>query len=74
MKQRNIDGIYFRVKRDEKWQNICFSDLFEDEMDEILTGKSNLWLCNMCKRLAEVIRRLGNEFEIIGVDGEEDEQ
>lgn len=25
--QRNLDGVYFRVERDGKWQNICFSDL-----------------------------------------------
>ena len=33
---RNLDGIYFRIKRNNKYESICFSDLTEDEMDEIL--------------------------------------
>ena len=30
---RNLDGIYFRVQRDEKWENACFSDLTQEEME-----------------------------------------
>ena len=30
---RNLDGIYFRVQRDEKWGNTCFSDLTQEEME-----------------------------------------
>jgi hypothetical protein len=26
-KQRNLDGIYFRVKRDGKWVTVCYSDM-----------------------------------------------
>lgn len=36
---RDLDGIYFRVKRGEKWQNICFSDLTDEEMDTVLEGR-----------------------------------
>lgn len=36
---RNLDGCYFRVKREGKWQNICFSDLTKDERDEVTNGK-----------------------------------
>ena len=24
---RNLDGYYFRVKRDGKWDNVCWSDM-----------------------------------------------
>lgn len=27
----NADGIYYRIKRDGKWQNICFTDLTTEE-------------------------------------------
>ena len=30
---RNLDGIYFRVQRDGKWENACFSDLTQEEME-----------------------------------------
>ena len=29
--QRNLDGVYFRVERDGKWANVCFSDMTADE-------------------------------------------
>lgn len=44
---RNLDGVYFRVKRDDKWQNICFTDLTEEETEEILKGKSDTWLWSL---------------------------
>lgn len=30
-KQRNLDGVYFRVQRDGKWLNVCYSDMTPDE-------------------------------------------
>lgn len=33
---RELDGYYFRVKREDKWENICFSDLTDEEMDKML--------------------------------------
>ena len=25
-KKRNLDGVYFRIRRDDKWYDLCFSD------------------------------------------------
>lgn len=36
---RYLDGLYFRVKRDGAYDNACFSDLSEAEMDEVLAGR-----------------------------------
>lgn len=36
---RNLDGAYFRIERDGKWQSICFSDLTEDEMKSVMKDK-----------------------------------
>ena len=36
MINRDLDGIYFRVKRDDRWQNICFSDMTDEEIDTII--------------------------------------
>lgn len=65
-KQRNLDGVYFRVKRDDKWCNVCFSDLTNDEKDEILSSRSDEWLKNMCKILADTIYSIGEQFGIVG--------
>lgn len=36
--KRDLDGIYFRVKRGKHWESICFSDLSDEEMDKVLKG------------------------------------
>ena len=33
---RNLDTCYFRAKRDGKWENLCFTDLTEEEQKEVL--------------------------------------
>ena len=72
MKNRNLDGAFFRVKREGRWQNICFSDLTEEEMDAVLNGQSTIWLKSLCKHLGQVLRYIGNEFDIrCGGDEEE---
>lgn len=73
MKDRNLDGAYFRVKRDGKWQNICFSDLTDEEMDAELDGRTEMWLKSLCKHLGETIKRIGDEFDICCGDEEEEE-
>lgn len=64
-KKRNLDGVYFRVERDGKWENACFSDMTEDEQRHVLEGRSEEWLTNLAVMLAETIRHLGDQFGII---------
>ena len=52
---RNLDGYYFRVKRDGKWDNICWSDMTDEERDEQMTNRSEEWLKSLCKGLGNVI-------------------
>ena len=39
---RNLDGCYFRIKRNEKWQNICFSDLSDSERSSVMNGRNKV--------------------------------
>lgn len=55
---RNLDGVYFRVKRDEKWQNLCFSDLTEEERNEVMNGRDEKWLRSLCNILANTLKIL----------------
>lgn len=50
---RNLDGCYFRVERDGKWQSICFSDLTAAERDKVTEGKTAEWLKSLCYHLAD---------------------
>lgn len=61
---RNLDGVYFRIYRDAKWQNICFSDLSDDEMEEVMKDRPVEWLKSMCKILGKTIREIGDQLDI----------
>ena len=62
---RNLDGVYFRIKRDDTWQNICFSDLSDDEMEEVMKDRPIEWLQSMCKILGKTIREIGDQLDIV---------
>ena len=64
MKKRNLDGVFFRVFRDGKWDNVCFTDLTESEQIEMLSGWEKENLTNMCLHLARTIRGIGDQFDI----------
>ena len=51
---RTLDRVYFVVKRDDKWQNICFTDLTNEETDTILKDRTEVWLLSMLEVLLNV--------------------
>lgn len=63
--KRNLDGIYFRVKRDEKWDNVCFSDMTQDEMENVMNNRDIDWLKSMCIQLGKTIRNIGDQLDIV---------
>ncbi len=65
MAKRNLDGIYLRVYRDDKWDNVCFSDLTHEEMEQVLKNKDNDWLKSLCIQLGRRIRNIGDELDIV---------
>lgn len=62
---RNLDGCYFRVERDGKWQDICFSDLTKEEQKLMLKDKNEEWLKSLCFYLADVIKDIGDKLDIV---------
>lgn len=69
---RELDGCYFRVERNGRYQNICFSDLSESEMNDVLKGRNEEWLQSLCVHLGQTIRTIGDQFDICRND-EDDE-
>ena len=65
MEKRNLDGVYFRVERDGKWGNICFSDLSEIERIEVMKDRDANWLKSMCLILSSTIRKIGDELDLV---------
>lgn len=45
----DLDGIYFRVERNGKWQSLCVSDLTPEELKSVTKD----WDCNQLTVLAK---------------------
>lgn len=71
---RDLDRVYFRIhEQDDTYDNVCFSDLTEDEQDKMLENRSLEWLKLMCKHLANTIRTIGDQFDLVAGDPDEDD-
>ena len=62
---RGLDGIYFRVERDGRWQSICLSDMTEDEIDKVMENKNRNFCLSCVKILAKKLREIGDQFDIV---------
>lgn len=71
MKKRELCGIYFRVERNGKYENICFTDMTEKEQLATLNGLSFEASKKMCMWLARIVRNLGDMFDVSAEKGEE---
>ena len=69
---RELDGIYYRVERDGKWCNRCFTDLTTDEQEEMIKKYDAEGLKRMVMLLAKILRDIGDIFNIVAKD-EDDE-
>lgn len=49
LKVRDLDDIYYRVKRDGKYHSRCFTDLLPSEQEQFLEGYSKKGLDRMIK-------------------------
>lgn len=69
-KQRNLCGIYYRIRRNDKWENVCISDMTNDEINSIFStidkNESNQdYYKNLSKALIETIKNIGNNLDLI---------
>lgn len=64
--KRNLSGIYFRSKNEKtnKFDNIVFEDLTEEEQDKMMDGRDLDWIKSLAKQLANTINMLGEQFDI----------
>ena len=65
---RNLDGIYLRIKRDGKYQAVCLSDMTADELEETLDPERGEWLKGPVIHLAGQLRAIGDKFDIVRVE------
>lgn len=70
-KKRDIDGVYFRVERDGKWDSICFTDMTEEEREKVCEGRSEEWLKGLAMIMAGALRGIADAFDLVCADGGE---
>ena len=63
---RNLDGCYFRVERNGKWKNVCFTDLTDVEREKTIGERPAEWWKSLAYHLADCLRDFGEVFDVIG--------
>ena len=72
--ERNLSGIYTRIKRDGKYQTVDIADMTPEELAEYLDewGMDCNFLKRLVQNLIEVVQEIADKFDI-EVDEEEQE-
>lgn len=70
--ERNLSGIYARIKRDGKYQTIDITDMTREELADFLNNEkiSVGYLARLVQNLVETIQAIAKKFDI-EVDEEE---
>lgn len=58
--RRDLDGVYFRVERDGRWESVCFTDLTEEERGRVMEGRPEGWAREMALIMARTLREVGD--------------
>lgn len=63
---RKLDGMFFRVKRDGKWENVCISDMTDEEMETAVFKYHHAkYFKQVIKNLAHSLKELGDQFDLV---------
>lgn len=63
---RDLDGMHFRIKRGDRWVEICFTDMTDEERKTAIYGHSAEFMREFALCLAERLREVGDELDIVG--------
>ena len=63
--KRELCGIYFRVKRNGHYENVCFTDMTEQEITDVIKDQSADWWKSVAMRLKDVINEIAEAFDIV---------
>jgi len=59
--QRDLDGVYFRIMRDGKGVNLCWTDLcWEDRIEFARKNNNEGWLIRMIQIMNDVARNVND--------------
>lgn len=61
---RELDGIYFRVERDGKWENICWTDLTWEERYDVSKDRPISWWRELALEMTRLLRNIGDIYDM----------
>lgn len=64
--ERNLSGIYTRIKRDGKYQSVDIADMTPEELEEFLNkeGLTIEYFRRLTQNLIEVVQEIADKFDI----------
>ena len=62
---RNLDGIYLRIKRDGKYEAVCLSDMTKEELEANLREDKGAWLKGAVIHLALTLHEIGEMCDLV---------
>ncbi len=62
---RNLDGIYLRIKRGEKYEAVCLSDMTKEELEANLREDKGAWLKGAVIHLALTLHEIGELCDLV---------
>ena len=62
---RNLDGIYYRVKRGEKYESVCLSDMTKEERKPFLESLNKEGLIQCVDHLCDCLKEVGDMFDVV---------
>lgn len=62
---RNLDGIYLRIKRGENYEAVCLSDMTKEELEANLQEDKGTWLKGAVIHLALTLREVGDLCDLV---------
>lgn len=71
--KRDLDGVYFRVERDGKWDPICYTDMTEEERETVIAERMRDWAPeeqaaywqSMANIMANTLRDVGDQLDLV---------
>lgn len=63
--ERNLSGIYTRIKRDGKYQSVDIADMTPEELEEFLNkeGLTIEYFRRLTQNLIEVVQEIADKYE-----------
>lgn len=68
--KHNMDGMYFRVERNGKFENVCLSDMTNEERLKKMDWWNTDNMKSVINFLCETLREIGDTYGFIASDPE----